>query len=237
MQHNDTPQLPLPLLPRIQLGWNNFVVGNNEIVVNSVRELNTAHASAKSIYIAGPSGAGKSHLLFAVLNQLIEASEQSTVQYLDLQQAGSDYQSIAHIQPKAINLLDNVDSLAGDAESERALFGLIERIRQSESMFIATAKTGLEHSSFELIDLVSRLQAGLYYSLREMDDEQTQKAIALRFKTMGLAVSDAITHYILTRLPRNKHELFAALDDLDEAALKAQRKITIPFIRATLHVR
>jgi DnaA family protein len=43
----------------------------------------------------------------------------------------------------------------------------------------------------------------------------------------------------LKRMPRDMHSLFAVLDQLDEASLVAQRRLTIPFIRDALekHVK
>jgi len=39
------------------------------------------------------------------------------------------------------------------------------------------------------------------------------------------------------RLPRDLHSLFAVLDQLDEASLAAQRRLTIPFLREALESR
>jgi DnaA family protein len=36
------------------------------------------------------------------------------------------------------------------------------------------------------------------------------------------------------RLPRDMHSLCAVLDRLDEAALAAQRRLTVPFLRQVL---
>jgi DnaA family protein len=38
----------------------------------------------------------------------------------------------------------------------------------------------------------------------------------------------------LRRFPRDMHTLYELLDTLDEAALIAQRKLTVPFIRSVL---
>ncbi len=40
--------------------------------------------------------------------------------------------------------------------------------------------------------------------------------------------------YLLKRMPRDLRSLFEILDDLDEASLVAQRRLTIPFIRDAL---
>ena len=40
--------------------------------------------------------------------------------------------------------------------------------------------------------------------------------------------------YLMKRVPRDLHSLFEILDELDEASLAAQRRLTIPFIRDAL---
>ena len=239
MNSKDTPQLVLPLFARVQQNWDNFVVGENQLLVNAVEAsvseaLTEQYPAVSLIFLAGSHGAGKSHLLFALLGNLINSGHSNQVQYLDLEQEGRDHLGLADIAPKKINLLDNVDVLAGDSNSERALFGVVEQIRQKQCTYIVTARSTLNEAAFELKDLASRLGAGLQFNVSEMDDQQTQRAIAMRFKSMGLHVTEAVTSYILTRFPRDKHKLFAALDALDAAALKEQRKITIPFIRDTV---
>ncbi len=42
------------------------------------------------------------------------------------------------------------------------------------------------------------------------------------------------SEYLLKRMPRDLRSLFDILDELDEASLIAQRRLTIPFIRDAL---
>jgi DnaA family protein len=40
--------------------------------------------------------------------------------------------------------------------------------------------------------------------------------------------------YLVHRMPRDMHSLCGMLDRLDEAALAAQRRLTVPFLREAL---
>jgi DnaA family protein len=40
--------------------------------------------------------------------------------------------------------------------------------------------------------------------------------------------------YLVHRMPRDMHSLCGVLDRLDEAALAAQRRLTVPFLRQVL---
>jgi DnaA family protein len=47
-------------------------------------------------------------------------------------------------------------------------------------------------------------------------------------------LSEDAALYLVHRLPRDMHSLFAVLDQLDEASLVAQRTLTVPFLRNAL---
>ena len=47
-------------------------------------------------------------------------------------------------------------------------------------------------------------------------------------------VPDETGRYLLTRFSRDTHSLFRLLDELDQASLSAQRRLTIPFVRTVV---
>ena len=50
----------------------------------------------------------------------------------------------------------------------------------------------------------------------------------------GLHLTDEVGRFILTRGARSMSALFDLLEQLDQASLQAQRKLTIPFLKETL---
>ena len=87
----------------------------------------------------------------------------------------------------------------------------------------------------KLADLQSRLSLALVFQLHDLSDEDKLRALQLRASRRGLQLSDEAGRYILTRGERTMSKLFAHLECLDQASLQAQRKLTIPFIKATLN--
>ena len=240
MSDHKSPQLSLPILARVQLTFANFVSGDENLpLVTSLLDLVAPHKlsnTASSVYFAGPEGSGKTHLLFAVLNSLSQDSGRADCQYLDCTKIRGRSGLMHDFSPKKVTLLDNVDSLRGSRDDETALFGLVERIRQANSVFVATGSQTVDETSWNLADVASRLSAGLIFALKELDDDGTRDALRLRFQAAGLVVSDRVLDYILTHFSRDKHSLFGAIDDLDQSALREQRKITIPFLKEFLKV-
>jgi DnaA family protein len=85
-----------------------------------------------------------------------------------------------------------------------------------------------------LEDWRSRAAACLVYQLQELDDAGRSEALSLRAAQRGLQLPPETADYLLKRMPRDLPSLCSVLDQLDEASLVAQRRLTIPFIRDAL---
>ena len=72
------------------------------------------------------------------------------------------------------------------------------------------------------------------HQLTELDQAGRCEALRLRAVSRGLELSEEAALYLVHRLPREMQSLFAVLDQLDEASLAAQRKLTVPFLRNVL---
>ena len=86
----------------------------------------------------------------------------------------------------------------------------------------------------QLPDLQSRLTLALVFQLQELADEDKLRALQLRASRRGLQMPDEVGRFILTRGARSMSALFELLEQLDQASLQAQRKLTIPFLKETL---
>lgn len=228
-----TPQLILPLAQRVPLTWDSFEIANNAACVAFLKSLADPKVTAQSAYLAGPSGAGKTHCLLATYAAVAEHRGVDSLQYLDGEQLMSALPIFDTLPARPITLIDNAHALKGP-QAERALFGLIERVRHVQGSYVVAAPVALNRGAWQLADLESRLKAGLEFTLNELDEKSTKRAILLRFTSMGLRVSESVVDFILVHLPREKHRLFSLLETLNLAALAEQRRVTIPFIKAHL---
>ena len=68
----------------------------------------------------------------------------------------------------------------------------------------------------------------------ELDEAGRARALELRAAQRGLKLPAETLDYLMKRMPRDLRSLFEILDELDEASLAAQRRLTIPFIREAL---
>jgi DnaA family protein len=88
---------------------------------------------------------------------------------------------------------------------------------------------------FQLPDLASRMSRLPVFQLRPLDEAQRVSALQLRAGHRGLVLPDETALYLLRRVPRDMASLYEMLDRLDFEALRAKRRLTIPFVRDVLN--
>jgi DnaA family protein len=225
-------QLPLGLTLKDSATFANFIAGPDSEVVLALQTCAQGQGEA-FIYLAGAPGTGKTHLLQAACHEAAQRS--GTVAYLPLQHVAEfDIGVLEGLERMALVCLDDVQSVAGQADWEQALFVLFNRLRDNGGRLIVSAISKPSQLGLSLADLSSRLGWGLTYVLQELDDDDKLLALRLRAQARGFELPDEVGRYLLLRLPRDMHALFAVLDRLDYASLVAQRRLTVPFIKSIL---
>ncbi len=225
-------QLPLGLQLRASARFSNFVAGPNAETIAQLRQ--TAVGRGEAFFFCwGAPGSGKTHLLQACCQEA--ASMGLSVAYVSLRDSAALSPALFDgWEEFALACVDDVDAIAGDLRWEEALFHLYNRIRDGQRCLIVSAEAAPQQLHIALPDLVSRLGWGVVYQLRALDDDQRVEALQLRARQKGCEMPDETANYLLRRLPRDMPALFDLLDRLDEAALAAQRRLTVPFVKSVL---
>jgi DnaA family protein len=117
---------------------------------------------------------------------------------------------------------------------ERALFGLLREVLEKGGRMVVAANAPPALLQWKLKDLGSRFTAAAIYQLRVLDEEEQRTALQLRARLRGFELPDDTSRWLQRRFPRDMRTLYELLDTLDEAALVAQRRLTVPFIRSVL---
>jgi len=86
----------------------------------------------------------------------------------------------------------------------------------------------------KLEDLLSRLKSGVSLHLQNYKDADQRRLLQYRSNRRGLYLSDEVALFLLNRLPRDTHALMEALEILDKASLREQRRLTTPFVKEAL---
>ncbi|HYL03132.1 MAG TPA: DnaA regulatory inactivator Hda [Steroidobacteraceae bacterium] len=184
------------------------------------------------VWLCGPGGAGKTHLLQAIC---AAASTRLRAGFVPLAE-------VARLGPGVLDglaqleclCLDDVDRVAGEPDWERALFGLLRETEEAGGTLVLAAQAPPALISWSLPDLASRFAAAAVFQLRALDESEQREALQLRARLRGLELPEETWQWLRRRYPRDMRRLYQLLDTLDEAALTAQRRLTVPFIREVL---
>ena len=130
--------------------------------------------------------------------------------------------------------IDDIDHVAGQDEWEVALFNLFNDLQESGGQLIVSACSAPRESGIVLADLASRMSRLPVFQIRALDEQQRVAALQLRARHRGLELPDDTAGYMLKRSRRDMASLYGLLDRLDLEALRAQRRLTIPFVRDVL---
>lgn len=228
---SDSPQMALPIALSDHAGFDNFWVGQNKQLLDSIKQFVT-DGEPPLIYYYGAQSSGKSHLLFAC-GKLARA-EVVSCSYLALSSNYVSPEVIAGTKPDQLVCLDDVHSIAGQADMENAVFTLFEQIKHAHGQLLVSSNRPPDQSGFGLPDLVSRLSSGLVFPLHGLTEDAQYDAVQMRAKQRGISISEDTVRYLLARLPRDTKRLFEVLDTIDQQSLIEKRRITIPFLRQLL---
>ena len=224
-------QLTLGVQLKERATFASFLTARNIELVAHLRNL-AATTPPGATWIAGPHTAGKSHLLQAVC---AEAGPGKRAAYLPLETLlpfGPG--SLDGAELLDVACYDDVQSIAGLPGWEQRLFSLWQRALERGATLLFAARENPVHVDFGLPDLKSRLAASAVFAVRELNDEEQLEALYLRAHLRGFELPPETARYLQRRFPRDMRTLCEILDTLDDAAFVAQRRITVPFIRAVV---
>ena len=225
-------QLPLALRWPAHQRFESFVDGGNGAGLDLLRRAARGDAHDR-VFVAGAVGSGKTHLLIAACAEAV-AVERSA-QYLDLSRlTGASVDTIRRFGGSDVLAIDNVDAVAGMPEAEHALFDLHNRCRAGGSALLFAASGPPASIGLKLPDLVSRLSACAQWQMRPLDEATRRRIVRELGAGRGLELDDAVLDWLFTRKARDLGSLVALLDRIDQAALAAQRRLTLPFLRQLL---
>lgn len=228
-------QLPLSIKLNDEATFINYYPGPNAAAVSAVEALASKEPTLPDtcLYLWGGPGTGRSHLLQAACHRMAEVG--SLAMYLplaDVLDHGPDL--LEGMEQFDLLCLDQLDALVGDAAWEEALFHLYNRLREQGGRLLVAAASTPRVMGFELPDLASRLAWGLVFQLQSLGDEDKQQMLMLRAELRGLQLGEEVARYMLNRGARGMGELFKALEQLDQASLQAQHRLTIPFVKRVM---
>lgn len=164
------------------------------------------------VVLAGPTGAGKSHLA-AIWREKSHARALSP-----------DSEAAAVAAAAAGPVLIEDAERAGF--SERALFHLINAVRQHGTSLLMTTRMWPSAWAVTLPDLRSRLKSATVVEIGEPDDEMLAQVIVKLFADRQIAVDARTVNFLVTRMERSLEAAQRIVARMDELALARGGRIS-----------
>jgi DnaA family protein len=225
-------QLPLGVRLQDRATFDSFVAGPNTQVLARLRSMTAGERAV--VWVCGPSGSGRTHLLHAVCAAVPLALR---VAYLPLATLPAGDGAAAALESAAevdVLCLDDLDTVIGQPAAERALFSAYRRLEERQRSLLVSASQPPAALPWTLADIGSRFAASEVFVMHPLDEAAQHEALTRRAAGRGLDLPEDTARYLLRRSPRDMASLCRLLDDIDVASLSAQRRLTVPFVRALL---
>ncbi len=233
----DAKQLPLGVRLRDTSVFASYFPGRNSSVVDALQALTARRAGPSDgptcVWVHGPLSVGKTHLLQAMCARANgDAQSAAYLPLAEVAQLGGEI--LSGYGQFSLVCLDDAETVASSADWERALFRLHRELDEQGARLVLAATAPPAALPFRLADLASRLNGGVVLTLQPLDESEQLAALQLRAQLRGCELPEETAQFLLRRLPRNMAALCAFLDELDEASLIAQRRLTVPFVKAVM---
>lgn len=227
-------QLVLPLRLADHAVFASFYERGNEALVATLTELarGAADGEGYGCWLWGDVATGKTHLLQAVCER---AGDRAVFVPLSMFAAAGPA-VLEGLASRQLVCVDDIENVVGDPDWETALFDLCNQLLDAGGQLIVAASTTPRECRIKLPDLASRLSRLPVFHVHALDDEQRVGALQLRARHRGLELPDETARYLLKRSRRDMASLYELLDKLDLEALRAKRRLTIPFVRDVLRL-
>ena len=214
-----------------------FKSESNQMVVQQLThfldQVTVNNKQVHSLFLFGLSGVGKSHLLHASCAYADTLGISSLcLSFSELTQLSVDV--LDGLENIDLVCLDDIQLIAGDKKWQQGVFDLYNRMVEQNKCLIITGDQSVMNLNISLPDLVSRLSWGLTEQIKPLSDEEKSFALQYRAQQRGLYISDEVASFLINRLSRDMTSLITALEQLDQASIREQRRITIPFIKDVL---
>ena len=168
----------------------------------------------RAAMLVGPEGAGKSHLA------AIWAAAAGARFVSGRALGGTDL--LAALATGALV----VEDLSAGRFDERALFHLLNLVREERAYLLLTTRAAPGGWAVQLPDLASRLNAIPVVALAPPDDALLRAVLVKLFADRQLAVDESLLSLVLTRIERSFAAARRVVADLDREAMRRKRPLT-----------
>ena len=233
--------------------FDNFIVGNSN---------KFAHAAALSVaenpgkmynpfFIYGNSGLGKTHLMHAIGNYIISASNK-TVLYVTSQDFIADFVSMSKKDDEGNNfnyvdffknkyrnidvlIIDDIQFLGGATQTQEEFFHTFNTLHENGKQIVISSDKPPRDIPLLEERLKSRFEWGILADISMPDYETRLAILRKKVQTDNIIIDDYILSIIATKIDSNIRELEGALNKIVAYANLTNSPITIEIAEKSIN--
>ena len=206
-------RLVLRLEPSETYTREGFRIGVNQNLFSTL--FSTDH-----LWVHGDPAVGKTHAMHILVTAVDDA----------ILVADADYE-LTGLDAFSTVVLDGIDQWMDNAENERQIFGLYERLVRANRRLVITSEVRLENLDFVLPDLKSRFSMFTRYHMMPLPPEEQLGFLQDLVKRNGATLNAEVGRYLLRHLTRSQSGLVQVVGRLNEESIFRNRTISIPFVK------
>lgn len=206
-------QLALALDHSVSFAREDFLSGPSNIAAFTLIE-RWPDWPDRIVALVGPEGSGKSHLA-AIWAESVGARVLS-----------ARLLSVADVPSALATGALVVEDLEASDLDEQALFHLINLAREEGAHVLFTGRSAVAGFPVTIRDLASRLRAVPAVTLTPPDDALLRSLLVKLAADRQLALDEPLINYLVNRIERSFAAARAAVQKLDDEAMRQQRPVT-----------
>lgn len=198
--------------------FDNFIVGeSNKFAYAACYSIAHNEEDGSCPYnplvIHGKSGLGKTHLMYAVINRLLERDpnqkvvyikgEEFTVKLVEAIKNNSTDQFREKYRGADILLMDDIQFIAGKSSTQEEFFHTFNALYESQKQIIVTCDRPIEDIKNMEERIRTRLEWGLSADITAPDTELRMAIIRKKAEEVNLPLDESIVEFMAHRLKNN----------------------------------
>lgn len=227
--------------------FENFVVGSSNRVAYETSLLACRNPAEyyNPLFLYGPSGLGKTHLLFAIINEILDKRPDFKVVYITCEEftnllidSISKKTDPMEFRSKFRNLdfllVDDIQFLMGKKAVQEEMFHTFEALfNRGKQIVFASDK---QPSELENIDkrLISRFSAGGVMDIQPPDTELRQAIFKRKAESYGVDIPNDVLLYLAENIRTNIRQIEGAIKTLKAYSLIGGEEISFPMAKRVL---
>ncbi|MGM9626459.1 MAG: chromosomal replication initiator protein DnaA [Eubacteriales bacterium] len=226
--------------------FDNFIVGNSNKFAHAacVAVANNPAYAYNPLFIYGPSGLGKTHLMYAIINRILEKTPDANIVYVK----GDSFTNnlIESLQSQAmpafrekyrtadILLIDDVQFIAGKESTQQEFFNTFNVLYDAKKQIILTSDRPPKEISTLEDRLKTRFEWGLIADIQPPDMELRIAILRKKAQYMDVEISNEVLNYLAEKLKSNIRQIEGVIRRLGAYSNLTKQPITIEMARENI---